>query len=608
MININKKKVLIFFAFLIANGVLFSLLVSSSFKEYLYDQSLEARDIKRIHLIELDLKKQNYFLKAKFFKESSKDLNVNVFLNGANLKRRAEKTKNDYIKIYFNIFGDTIREGVNILKFEFDKNIPTSIFANVSNFNKRLTKDIVLLPSYSRFPKQNNYIYLIFCYLISIAVVSLFFYLIFKNILKCGYAFGYSLGCFVPFFVINMCFIMIRFFGYKIIMSPFMYSFLLLITLLFTGSILIAKCYFFKRDRNSSLRIGLKNLKYILLSCMVMFIIFYSICEAASQIFIKFYYPNKLFKISRNNDISYVLNSNSEVNFAGGLVKINEDGYRGSLSTEERTKDIRRIVFLGDSLVFGFGLNEEETLSFQLAQELNKSYNFEVLNLAITGHNVRQERLHFEHEGIRYSPDILIQGICLNDFGGNIYTPTGFNTLLDVGELNYKFSNFSFPEKIQFALLKKSSFYQFLLYKWRRFIEKYISKRTDYTPLTLKFMRGDLDNNMKEALLSFEDEILKIKEICDFNNTKFVIIAYGSQMQLTDRELDWMQSWLEEFCREQGVYFLNLLPAFEGYNRDKVFIDEGHPSKLGNEILSKYLINFLKRSDLLGKVDSNKKI
>lgn len=604
----NRRQILILLTFFTISVILYSLSVNSSFKEYLYDQSLEARDIDRVHLIGLRLKKQNYFLKAKFFKENDSKLSVSVFLNDVELKRNAEKAKDNYIKAYFKISGDILINGTNTLKFVFGEDLPVSIFANVSNFNKRLTKDIVLLSGSTKFPFQKNYIFSFSYYSIALIVALLLLYLIFSVILKSDNAFKYCLLCFLPFFVINFIFLTLRVFGYKIIMSPFMYSFLLLTTLLFTGFILITKCYFFEKDRNSSLRITLKNLKYSLLSCVIMFIIFCSICEAASRIFIKFYYPNKLFKISSNNDISYVLNSNSEVNFAGVLVKINEDGYRGSLSTEERNKDVKRIVFLGDSLVFGFGLNEEETLSFQLAQELNKSYNFEVLNLAITGHNVRQERLHFEDEGIRYSPDILIQGICLNDFGGNIYTPTGFNTLLDVGEFNYKFSNFSFPEKIQFALLKKSSFYQFLLYKWRRFIEKYISKRTDYTPLTLKFMKGDLDNNMKEALLSFEDELLKIKEICDFNNTKFVIIAYGSQMQLTDRELDWMQSWLEEFCREQGVYFLNLLPAFEGYNRDKVFIDEGHPSKLGNEILSKYLITFLKRSNLLGKVDSNKKI
>lgn len=96
---------------------------------------------------------------------------------------------------------------------------------------------------------------------------------------------------------------------------------------------------------------------------------------------------------------------------------INAAGYRGREVPLARTPGRTRVLMLGDSLAFGYGVGDEETSARQL--ELQEP-RLELVNLAVQGYGTDQALLRFEREGLAFHPDAAILNFCLaNDFRDN---------------------------------------------------------------------------------------------------------------------------------------------------------------------------------------------
>lgn len=101
----------------------------------------------------------------------------------------------------------------------------------------------------------------------------------------------------------------------------------------------------------------------------------------------------------------------------GPETTINAAGYRGREYPHARTAGKTRVVMLGDSIAFGYGVADEETSSSWL-ERLDRA--LEVVNLAVQGYGTDQALLRFEREGLRFQPDVAILNFCIaNDFRDN---------------------------------------------------------------------------------------------------------------------------------------------------------------------------------------------
>jgi hypothetical protein len=101
----------------------------------------------------------------------------------------------------------------------------------------------------------------------------------------------------------------------------------------------------------------------------------------------------------------------------GPATSVNDAGYRGPVCPYARTPGKKRVVMLGDSIAFGYGVADEDTSSRQL-EKLEPS--LEVVNLAVQGYGTDQELLRFEREGLLFQPDAAILNFCLaNDSRDN---------------------------------------------------------------------------------------------------------------------------------------------------------------------------------------------
>ncbi len=95
----------------------------------------------------------------------------------------------------------------------------------------------------------------------------------------------------------------------------------------------------------------------------------------------------------------------------------NRFGFRGRAWPHARS-DARRVVFLGDSFTWGFGVGEAELFTQLLEDRAGGA--LEVVNLGVSGYGNDQELLLWQREGRRWSPDTTVVMVTLNsDFWDN---------------------------------------------------------------------------------------------------------------------------------------------------------------------------------------------
>lgn len=95
---------------------------------------------------------------------------------------------------------------------------------------------------------------------------------------------------------------------------------------------------------------------------------------------------------------------------------INAHGLRAPDFDEAKRPGVVRIVLLGDSFVFGIGVDDDGTLHRHLAAELERRWperSFEVVNLGIPGNNLASHVTMYETAMARLAPDAVILGLTL---------------------------------------------------------------------------------------------------------------------------------------------------------------------------------------------------
>ncbi len=126
------------------------------------------------------------------------------------------------------------------------------------------------------------------------------------------------------------------------------------------------------------------------------------------------------------------------------LVRTNRQGLRGPELNTPKPPDEFRVLFLGDSIIFGFGLPEENGIVPQTQQAIRRRSSrpsVVCINAGVSGYATWQERSYFEEEGLSLEPNIVVLGLSLqNDVSDEVLSrPAEF-----AGKpLEFEFSNSS---------------------------------------------------------------------------------------------------------------------------------------------------------------------
>jgi len=112
----------------------------------------------------------------------------------------------------------------------------------------------------------------------------------------------------------------------------------------------------------------------------------------------------------------------------------NAEGLRDRHYDYARVPERRRVLVLGDSVVWCWGVEQEECFTERLERALAST---DVINAGVPGYSTAQELLFYEREGRRYRPDVVVLVVAPNDPDDNL-DPRGPRFRLENGQLRYE--------------------------------------------------------------------------------------------------------------------------------------------------------------------------
>ena len=108
------------------------------------------------------------------------------------------------------------------------------------------------------------------------------------------------------------------------------------------------------------------------------------------------------------------------------FVRTNEDGLRSDYSRDAFKQHAVRIVLLGDSLTFGFAVDQELTFPRRLEAILRERFNRDdiaILNAGIISYSPFLQKILYENVIVHYDPTVVISMIDATDIGDDIIYP-----------------------------------------------------------------------------------------------------------------------------------------------------------------------------------------
>jgi hypothetical protein len=101
-------------------------------------------------------------------------------------------------------------------------------------------------------------------------------------------------------------------------------------------------------------------------------------------------------------------------------VSQNTRGFRDPERSLEKPEDVVRILCVGDSFTWGWGVEQDSIYTHILEDRLlGEGRRAEVINTGVCGYSTDQTLLFLEKEGFGYSPDLVVCQATSNDVLGN---------------------------------------------------------------------------------------------------------------------------------------------------------------------------------------------
>ncbi|MFH1800857.1 MAG: GDSL-type esterase/lipase family protein [Candidatus Omnitrophota bacterium] len=286
----------------------------------------------------------------------------------------------------------------------------------------------------------------------------------------------------------------------------------------------------------------------------------------------------------------------------------NAQGFRGEKDVSvERTPGVRRLLFLGDSFVFGWGVNDSETFSSVVERELNAAATdspTEVINAAVYGFDIVEYSEMFNRV-IKYSPDVLFLGFTLeNDFNINPLNNEIGTQAIRVekeGGLKYKVRNFLnslhlvalLRDRLYINFPRIRNFMLFLGINNKRdiFLEEYPEPLMENVQKTEKILR-------------------QMKSICDQKGIRFVVLInpLREQIYCADEinrfpgyDIEKPNKTLKAVLDRNKIEYVDLLPPLlleSKTTKNRLYFDiDPHWTRYGHEVVAQQIVALLSKPE-----------
>jgi lysophospholipase L1-like esterase len=307
----------------------------------------------------------------------------------------------------------------------------------------------------------------------------------------------------------------------------------------------------------------------------------------------------------RDDRLEWKLKPNAEDVWGGVRVKINSKGLIGPEVDYAKPPDVKRILYLGDSVAFGFRLDSYR-LSFPFLTEniLERDLGCEIetVNTAVGGYSPGQEYLLFSTEGIKYEPDLVVVCFVLND----VLAEFGLARFGKRGE-GYQLAHTASGALEK--LLSRSSIYWLARRIGARIrfgsdIQKGAQQQEELDVADVIYYPGR--PYVREGWDMTFENLGRIFEYARERDIPVILAVFPFYIQFYDvaNRLG-PQKTVCAFARTEGVPAIDLLPLLlermeETGGRPKdYFFDAVHLSPAGNKAVAEFLAGFIQSEELL---------
>lgn len=265
--------------------------------------------------------------------------------------------------------------------------------------------------------------------------------------------------------------------------------------------------------------------------------------------------------------------------------------------------DGMRILFLGDSVTFGYRLPAEdgfvEVVSDLLAQRAD-SAKCVTLNGGTTAYAPSQELDWLLHEGADLAPEVVILQISLNDITSGFHAEAGWDPSVH-------------PEFAQMHRDPHWSAFMRLAFDWGR--TRAYGRDLAAAAIATEELRLDElfepieTQRVQSAWRRAESDWRRMAAFCHERDIPLVFLLVPVQSQILDAEASTLpQSKLAAFAADIGADCLDVLPDLRRHCRNHpqecndLYIDHAHPSRIGNQIIGRAIVSFLIERHLLDRI------
>ena len=284
--------------------------------------------------------------------------------------------------------------------------------------------------------------------------------------------------------------------------------------------------------------------------------------------------------------------------------RVNRKGLRGPEVEYEKPAGVKRILYLGDSVAFGWKLPHRDTFPARAEPHIARLARVEVetINSGVGGYSPWQELVYLREEGLRYDPDLVLVSFVLNDvtekfslerFGGRW---EGTQLAMTADNLtDWLTARSALANQVQREL------------SWAHGSDDPQAAARRAEELRVEHLVNvPSDPRVLEAWEVTLENLGRIFDLCREREIPVALVIFPYAFQFENLVgYSGPQLRLLEFARERDVPALDLLPALArrleltGSSAERYFFDANHLTPAGSEAVARVLIAFLRDGGLL---------
>lgn len=202
--------------------------------------------------------------------------------------------------------------------------------------------------------------------------------------------------------------------------------------------------------------------------------------------------------------ISYRLKPRLDEDFHHARYQVNSIGLRGPEIPTPKPTGESRILWLGDSIVFGIGVDYENTIPANVERMANENTRVDkycVVNMGVPSYNTEQELIQLETVGLGLQPDAVMLLFALNDIEakGWVFDKRA-SWMADFAQRSYALSTL--------------------------FVLSRLARQSSGADAALIQMDNYEETNPRWRAIA--DSLARIKQICDQRSIPFIVLVQGS--------------------------------------------------------------------------------